>query len=134
MPTTSITPYFRSGHTSPNTQRRYVLPELAAVYERRGITGVCAFVESMVSSILGEIYGRLGIAFDGRISFSRLADAGIIDEDTAVYLTTTYMAVESLLEELEEAEDMGDRGAVHSILQEVTVELQKLVNALANLV
>jgi len=133
MSVTSMTPYFQTGYHLSNAQRRYVLPELTAVYERRGVSGVYAFVESMVSSILREICGRFDIAFDGRISFSRLADAEVIDEYTAAYLITTYMAVESLLEELEETEDMGDRGAIYSILQEMMIELQRLVNTLADL-
>jgi len=113
----------------------YVLPEpaLIATYERGGTAGVYAFVVNLVSSLLREVYGRHGLVFDGRISFSRLVDAGVIDEDTAVYLTTVYMAVEGLFEELEEAEDLGDRDTARSVLREIAVELQKLINILAGL-
>jgi len=113
----------------------YILPEpaLIAAYERRGVAGVYIFVKNLVSSILGEVYGKHGLVFDGRISFSRLVDAGVIDEDTAVYLITAYMAVEGLLEELEEAEDLGNKDAVRDVLREIAVELQKLINMLAEL-
>jgi len=105
---------------------------LVSAYESKGATGVYTFVKDLVSSILREVYGRHGLTFDGRISFSELADAGIIDEDTAVYLTTVYMAVEGLFEELEEAEDLGDRNTARNVLREIAVELQKLINILAD--
>jgi len=104
------------------------LPELFVAYERGGADEVHKFVVNLVSSILKEVYSRHGLAFDGEISFSRLVDAGVIDEDTAVYLTTLYMAVEGLLEELEEAEDLGDRDTARSVLHEIAAELQRLIS------
>jgi len=109
-----------------------VLPELFVAYERGGANGVHKFIVNLVSTILREVYGRYGLTFDGEISFSRLVDAGVIDEDTAVYLTTVYMAVEGLLEELEEAEDLGNKNAVHNVLHKMAAELQKLITELLN--
>jgi len=128
----------RAGLTRTTRAARYILlkplePALSAAYEGGGADKVYKFVADLVSSILREIYSRHGLAFDDRISFSRLAGAGVIDEDTAVYLTTLYMAVEGLFEELEEAEDLDDRDAVRTVLREMAVELQKLINALAGL-
>jgi len=57
----------------------------------------------------------------------------MIDEDTAVYLTIVYMAVEGLFEELEEAEDLGNKDAARSMLRKMAVELQRLINILAGL-
>jgi len=58
-------------------------PALSAAYERGGVDEVHKFVACLVSSMLREIYNRYGLTFYGRISFSKLASAGIIDEDTA---------------------------------------------------
>jgi len=93
-----------------------------------GADEVHKFAVNLVSSILKEVYSRRGLAFNGRISFSKLADAEVIDEDTAVYLTTLYMAVEGLLEELEEAEDLGDKNAAHNVMHEIDTELQRLTS------
>jgi len=110
------------------------LPELFVAYERGGADEVQKFVVHLVSSLLKEIYDKHGLAFDGRISFFKLADTGVIDEDTAVYLTTLYMAIEGLFEELEEAEDLGDKNAVHNVLYEIATELQRLINILHSII
>lgn len=108
-------------------------PMLISAYRREGVAGVSRFVEDLVSSLLREVYSSYGLEFDGEISFFGLADARIIDEGTAVYLVATYMAVESLLEDLEEAEDLGDEDKVNEVLNKVADRLQELVDILTQL-
>jgi len=106
---------------------------LIEAYRRDGVTGVSRFVRGLVSSLLREVYSGYGLVFDGEISFFKLADAGVVGEDTAVYLTATYMALDSLLEDLEEAEGLGDEDSVHKALQEVAEKLQELASILTGL-
>jgi len=106
---------------------------LIEAYRRDGVTGVSRFVRGLVSSLLREVYSYYGLVFDGEISFFKLADAGVVGEDTAVYLTATYMALDSLLEDLEEAEGLGDENNVHKVLQEVAEKLQELASILTGL-
>jgi len=106
---------------------------LIETYKKGGVTEVSKFVKSLVSSLLKEVYSGYGLVFGGEISFFKLADAGVIDEDTAVYLTATYMAVDSLLEDLEEAEDLGGENDVYKVLLEIADKLQELANIFTGL-
>jgi len=104
--------------------------ELFEAYRAGGASGVSRLVRGHVLSLLAEVCARCGLSFDGEVSFSRLADAGAISGDTAVYLTATYMALDSLLEDLEEAEDMGCGEEAGRVLEEVALKLQELADAL----
>jgi len=106
---------------------------LIEAYRMGGVAGVSRFVRGFVSSLLREVYSCYGLVFDGEISFFKLADAGVIGEDTAVLLTATYMALDSLLEDLEEAEDLGGENDVQKVLREIAEKLQELAGILTGL-
>jgi len=95
-----------------------------------GASEVSRLVRGHVLSLLAEAYARYSLPFDGRVSFFRLADAGAISGDTAVYLTATYMALDNLMEDLEEAEAMGCGEEAKRVLEEVALKLQELADAL----
>ena len=104
--------------------------DLFEAYRAGGASGVSRLVRNYVLSLLAEAYARCGLPFDGEVSFSRLADAGAISEDTAVYLTATYMALDNLMEDLEEAEAMCCGEEARRVLEEVALKLQELADAL----
>jgi len=105
---------------------------LIIAYKREGITGVSRLVEELISTLLKKVYSRYGLIFDGEISFFRLADAGFIDEDTSVYLVATYIAIDSLLEDLEEVEELGNEEVI-KILGEIASKLQELTSILTQI-
>jgi len=82
---------------------------LVKTHKRKGVIGVSELVESPVSPLFKEVYGGYGLVIGGKISFFKLADAKVIDGDATVYFTTTHKAVDSLLEDLKEAEDLGGK-------------------------
>jgi len=110
-----------------------ILDYLIATYKKEGASGVSRLIENLVSSILSNVYKNHGLTFDGEISFFRLADAGIIDESTAVYFTATYLAAEGLMEDLEEAEEYGNEKKTADILHEIASKLQELISILTRL-
>jgi len=94
-------------------------------FRRSGLGGVKEEVYNLVLSLLNNLYKSLGLSVRDEICFSCLADAGVIDDRTALYLTTLYLSIEELLDEPEEEE-----GDVRAILREVTEELGELVDIL----
>lgn len=108
---------------------RYV-SELLNLYEKGGAAEVSRFVMNTVSSTLKRVYERFGLPFNGEVSFSRLVDAGIIDESMAVYLIATYMAIENSLAELEDVEETGNEEEVRKVLASLADKLQELIGVL----
>jgi len=106
---------------------------LTEAHRRGGVAGVSRFVRGLVSSLLREVYSYYGLVFDGEISFFKLADAGVVGEDTAVYLTAMYMVLNSLLEDLEEAEDLDGENDAQKVLREAAEKLQELASILTGL-
>jgi len=102
-------------------------------YREGGTPQVLRVVEDAIVSRLRRIYAGAGIEFNGEICFSKLADLGFIDEDTAVYLIATYMSIEQAVKEIEELEELGERVKVEKTLEEITNKLLEIVHVLSQL-
>jgi len=107
--------------------------DLLKAYREGGAPQVLRVVEDAIVSRLRSIYAGAGIEFDGEICFSKLADLGLIDEDTAVYLIATYMSIEQAVEEIEELEELGERVKVEKTLEEIASKLLEIVHVLSQL-
>jgi len=94
-------------------------------YRRSGIRGVKEIMYSLVMNILNNLYSNAGLDIRDEVCFSCLADAGVIDDRTALYLTTLYFSIEELLGELEEGE-----GNIGTTLRKISEELGELVDIL----
>lgn len=107
--------------------------DLLRAYREGGALHVLRVVEDAIVSRLRSIYAGVGIEFDGEICFSKLADSGLIDEDTAVYLIATYMSIEQAVEEIEELEELGERVKIEKTLEEIASKLLEIVHILSQL-
>ncbi len=94
-------------------------------YRGSSARGVKEVTYSLVMDILNNLYSNAGLDIRDEVCFSCLADAGVIDDRTALYLTTLYFSIEELLDELEEGE-----GDVSVILRRISEELGELVDIL----
>jgi len=106
------------------------VPSLVEAFRAGGVGLASRLVKGYVSQLLGEVYSCLGLPFGGEVSFYGLADAGVVDEGTATYLVATYMALESLLGDLEEA---GSEGEALGVLAEAERMLGELAGTLGEL-
>ena len=59
-------------------------------------------IDELVRNLLNILYRSYGLSVRDEVCFTCLADAGAIDGRTATYLTTLYMSIDELLNELEE--------------------------------
>jgi len=107
--------------------------DLLRAYREGSAPQVLRIVEDTVVSLLRGVHEAVGVVFDGEVGFSRLAELGLIDEDTAVYLIATYMGIEQAVEEIEELEELGERAEVNETLREIASKLQEIIHILSHL-
>lgn len=106
----------------------YRVIRIYKAYEEGGMFGVIREVNSIISSAFKEACRRAGIKVKEvkEVNFTKLVKAKYIDERTALYLTTLYMAIEADLENLEEASEKE----VNKILDAITRNITELENVL----
>ena len=109
------------------------ISDLLRAYRESGALKVLRVVEDAIVSRLRSIYAGVGIEFDGEICFSKLADLGLIDEDTAVYLIATYISIEQAVEEIEELKELGKKVKIEKTLEEIASKLLEIVHVLSQL-
>ena len=101
--------------------------KLSHTYERKGGPSVASVVNDIIMRSLKYAYKRAGISEEPtEVCFDKLAKAGYIDPQTALYLTTLYMALENEIDDLEEA---GNSEA-KKILDKVSDKIAEIIATL----
>ena len=100
-----------------------LLSSLRKAFEEQGAYGVKLFVDGTIRQLLGELCSeRLDSIF-----FGCLLSKGLIDENTHVFLVSSYMAIDYNIAELEDAQSSEQ---IEELLQRIADVLQDIVDIL----
>ena len=100
-----------------------LLNSLEKAFSEHGTYGVKLFVDDTIKQLLSELCSeRLDSIF-----FGCLLSKGLIDENTHVFLVSSYMAIDYNIAELEEAQSSEQ---AEKLLQRIADVLQDIINIL----